>query len=157
MSPAIRRVNIAESTLRAAPLRPEQIVSGDPVARIVLMDRCADRLNWIDQWDCTAGEFTWDYPDDEMVYVLEGEAIITDADGVVWTLRPGDVVTFRKGTSAHWKVPKYVRKLAFGRRRTPTWLAYLIYVQGAGLAVLGRAWRRLTSGSPAVATKRSSE
>ena len=43
-------------------------------------------------WDCTAGRFYWYYDFDETAHILEGEATITDANGRVWQVKPGDVV-----------------------------------------------------------------
>ena len=35
-----------------------------------------------------------------------------DENHRVWTLRPGDTVTFRQGTEAMWQVSEYLRVLA---------------------------------------------
>ncbi len=64
-------------------------------------------------WDCTAGAFRWRYGIDETIHIVEGGAIVTDERGKVSELRPGDVMMFRRGTSADWQVPDYVRKIAF--------------------------------------------
>jgi uncharacterized cupin superfamily protein len=128
--------------MRPAPIDPSWIIEGAPTARVAQLGRSRDGLTWTDLWDCTAGRFRWHYGPDETVHVIEGEAIVTDADGHVWTLRPGDVVTFRAGTKAQWHVPEYIRKVAFCRKRVPRWVAF-----GLG------AWRACTYHSERIARR----
>jgi uncharacterized cupin superfamily protein len=65
-------------------------------------------------WSCTAGSFKWLYPCDEVVHILEGEALLCAPLGnktPQWqTIRPGDSVHFPGGSEALWMVPKYIRK-----------------------------------------------
>src|SRR5262249_41375344 len=87
-------------------------------------------------WDCTAGEFRWQFGWDETVLILEGEVHITTGDGVERTLRTGDVAFFAGGSSATWRIETYVKKLAFCRRPfpKPLTLAYRLrnLIRGGG-------------------------
>ncbi|WP_178133957.1 cupin domain-containing protein [Vineibacter terrae] len=83
------------------------------MARIASLSVSADGSAWTDLWECTAGSFHWHYEINETVQILEGGAIVTDRDGVVWDLKPGHVIRFLVGTKAHWRIPSYVRKVAF--------------------------------------------
>ena len=105
--------------LQPAPIDPSWILSGAPRARCANLARSTDGESWTDHWDCTSGSFEWRYDLDETIHVLEGSATITDETGRTWTVKAGDIVTFRPGTRARWVVPTYVRKLAFCRQPMP--------------------------------------
>ena len=100
------------------------------MARVKSLSRSGDDTAWTDIWDCTAGTFEWRYEIDETVHILEGEVVVTDHNGTVWKLEPGDVILFRVGTRAHWHVPEYVRKVAFCRKALPRPIAALIKIRG---------------------------
>ena len=98
-----------------APLRPEQVIEGDPRARTEDLNRARRGGVSMNYWDCTAGRFSWTYAGDEMVQILDGEVHVTFEDGNLRVLRTGDTAHFKAGTTLHWEVPDYVRKLAFHR------------------------------------------
>jgi uncharacterized cupin superfamily protein len=83
-------------------------------------------------WECTAGRFECHYSQDETVMVVSGEVFITDQNGEEQRLGPGDLGFFPAGTSAVWRVPVCVRKIAVLRE---CWWRPL----GFGLKV----WKRL--------------
>jgi hypothetical protein len=139
MTLPLERRPIETTEMRPAPIDPAQIVDGTPVARVGSLATSRDKVTWTDLWDCTGGTFRWTYRFDETVHVIEGAAVITDADGVVHTVGPGDVVTFRQGTSAHWHVPEYVRKVAFCRRPMPRWMAFVVRARARALTAVTRA------------------
>jgi uncharacterized protein len=98
--------------LTSAPIEPSWVVAGAPRARCAELSRsrCGGALTVV--WDCTAGDFDWTYTENETVHILEGEAIIDDGTGKR-TIRPGDVFLFPAGSTFRWRVPVYVKKLAF--------------------------------------------
>ncbi|HEY8617923.1 cupin domain-containing protein [Phenylobacterium sp.] len=104
--------------LQPAPIRPEWILEGAPLARSAELSRSPDGTAMTALWDCTAGAFNWFFAGDETVHIVEGEVIVEDEAGVR-TLRPGDVALFPAGTWARWTVPRYVRKVAFCRDPLP--------------------------------------
>ncbi|MBM3645268.1 MAG: DUF861 domain-containing protein [Alphaproteobacteria bacterium] len=110
--PPVTRAAPGTLELRPAPIPPDWILEGRPDARVASISRSASGAMWTDLWDCTAGRFEWRYEVDETITIVEGGAIVTDANGTVWPLKPGDVASFRAGTRAHWHVPTYVRKIA---------------------------------------------
>ena len=123
----------AAEGMTSAPIRPEWIRAGAPVARASELSRSRDGTATTHGWDCTAGAFDWFFGGDETVFVIEGEVFVTDpATGGERRLGPGDTALFRAGTWSRWRVPVYVRKLAFCRHPLPRPL---------GLAL--RVWRRL--------------
>lgn len=50
------------------------------------------------------------FPYHEFCQILEGEAILTDADGVEHVFKPGDCFFIPAGTPIAWHVPTYVKK-----------------------------------------------
>lgn len=151
MSPPLTRVPVADAVLLPTPIKSTWILDGAPVARTGSVGRSSDGLTWTDVWDCTAGSFEWHYGFDETVHIVEGGAVVVDAEGIEWQLRPGDVVTFRKGTMARWRVPEYVRKVAFCRRDVPRWM--VVWVRGRRVVAreAGRVVRRLRGATTASA------
>jgi uncharacterized cupin superfamily protein len=105
-----RRTDLAD-----APIAPDTILDGAPVARSSEITRSADGQISTHLWDCSAGRFRWHFWTDEIVHILDGEVHIDDEGGHSFVLRPGDVAHFAEGSSAVWHVPEYVRKLAFHR------------------------------------------
>ena len=112
----ISRIETAQ--LEAAPIRPEWVRAGQPIARCAELSRASDGQAISAVWDCTAGEFDWTFGGDETVHILEGEVIVETEAGPR-TLRPGDVALFRAGATCRWRVPVYVKKLAFCREPLP--------------------------------------
>lgn len=100
-------------TLVPMPIRAEWILAGAPVARGKVTLTSADRRQRAGIWECTAGEFEWNFECDETVRILEGEVRIAQADGTVTTLRAGDMARFPCGTRTRWTVDKLVRKVFF--------------------------------------------
>lgn len=118
--------------LRAAPIRPDWIVAGTPVARNADLSQGRTQNSMTLVWDCTAGTFDWHYDTDEVVHILEGGVLLSQDGGPVRRVGPGEVVFFPAGSTARWTVESYVRKLAFFSGKLPRPVAL-------GLAALRRA------------------
>ena len=98
------------------PIPPEWIREGTPTARRKLLVGSSDHLASTHMWDCTAGRFDWHYEgDDEVIYVVEGSIVVEDTAGVRRRLEAGDTFLFPAGSTFHWTVPHYIRKIAFMR------------------------------------------
>jgi uncharacterized protein len=80
----------------------------------------ADGAIAVGAWECDAGRFHADFADyGEILQVVSGELVCTaDADGVVTTLLPGDVMVFPRGWTGEWSMPAPLRKI------WTSWLAY---------------------------------
>jgi len=105
--------------LRSAPINPDWILEGNPVARNRIIARSSDSLACTIIWDCTAGKFNWFYDIDETVHIIEGSVTVSDGVSGPKLLQPGSVAFFPAGTSALWHVETYVRKVAFCQRTLP--------------------------------------
>ena len=65
--------------------------------------------NW-PTWEKEVSQFPFDYDETEIAYVLEGEIVVTNADGEPVRIVPGDLVTFHAGLESQWEVVKPLRK-----------------------------------------------
>ncbi|SCX21057.1 cupin domain-containing protein [Agrobacterium rosae] len=110
--------------MQPAPINPDWIIAGEPVARMADHSKSADRAAYTALWDCTAGTFRWFFAWDETVHIIEGDVHVTAEDGSVHMLQAGDVAYFKAGTWATWRVDTYVRKVAFLRRPFPAPIAF---------------------------------
>ncbi len=112
--------------MTSAPINPEWIVDGNPVARMAELSRSRDGTTVSVAWDCTAGSFRWYFGVDETVHILAGSVIVAGEDGVERQLNPGDVALFHAGSWTTWRVETYVRKLAFCRHAMPASLGFML-------------------------------
>src|SRR5438477_1231038 len=121
MSKSIIFAGAEEAVLQGPekPLPADQVLEGKPETRSKELGRSNDRTSYVMAWDCTAGRFNWHYNKDESLVVLTGEAFITCDGAEERRIGPGDTVFFPAGTSARWRVPKYIRKVAFMRHTMP--------------------------------------
>lgn len=122
---AVRPGDVA---LEAAPINPEWILSGGPVARSAEIARSDDSAACTAIWDCTAGEFRWYFGVDETVQIIDGEVVVRDESGRETVLRTGDVAFFPAGTWMVWCVDRYVRKVAYLRHPLPTPFGLLLRI-----------------------------
>ncbi|MFN3854502.1 MAG: cupin domain-containing protein [Phreatobacter sp.] len=121
--PPFDAASLASLDLDPAPIRPEWILDGRPMARCRHWSDSSDGTTSAMVWDCTAGRFRWYFGGDEIVHILEGEVIVTGDDGSHRTLRPGDAALFRAGAWSTWHVPHYVRKHAICHDSLPVAIA----------------------------------
>jgi len=109
----------AEVELAPDPIPAHWIIEGTPQARAKRLAQSADGTSMIMAWSCTAGRFNWHYAADEMLHVISGEVFVTDENGAVRRLGPGDMTFFPAGSRSTWHVPHDVRKLAMCRHAMP--------------------------------------
>jgi len=83
-------------------------------------------------WSCTPGRFEWHYAVDETVHIISGEVLVTDENGKIHRLGPGDMAFFPAGSHSVWQVTKTVRKLAVCRHSMPRPFGFML-----------RAWNKL--------------
>lgn len=116
---SIVAANVDAIVMKPAPINPDWILEGSPVARVGDIVKSTDRTTNSAVWDCTAGTFNWHFGIDETVHILDGEVEVSAPGFGPRVLRAGDVTLFRAGTTARWHVPVYVRKIAFCRHPLP--------------------------------------
>jgi uncharacterized protein len=112
--------------MKPAPINPDWVIEGAPVARNFLLSQSLDKSATTLLWDCTTGVFNWHYDIDETVFVLEGSVVVRDDNGVEHHLGPGDHALFRAGSHAVWRVENCVRKVAFCRNPLPAPVMFVV-------------------------------
>ncbi len=61
-------------------------------------------------WEKEISTFPIDFDETECAYVLDGEILVTPADGEPVRILPGDLVSFHVGLESQWEVIKPLRK-----------------------------------------------
>lgn len=61
-------------------------------------------------WEKEVSIFPWTYDQEEVCYLLEGEAIVTPENGNPITIQRGDLVCFPAGLSCTWEITEAVEK-----------------------------------------------
>ncbi|WP_068408143.1 cupin domain-containing protein [Labrenzia sp. OB1] len=111
-----------KDALKLSPIEQSWILEGNPQARCANLSSFGDDWTFVDHWSCTSGKFRWQYFYDETILIIEGEAFITDDNGVTYHVVPGTTLSFPDGSAAIWEVPSYVRKVAFNQKSVPSYL-----------------------------------
>jgi uncharacterized cupin superfamily protein len=151
--PPFSAASLADFDLDPAPIRPEWVLEGSPVARCRHWSESSDGTTSAMVWDCTAGRFRWYFGGDEIVHIIEGEVVVA-GDGVAErTLRPGDAALFRAGTWATWHVPHYVRKHAICRDSLPAAVTLPLRAARKAGRLVERLRQRLPGGAPTYAMR----
>ena len=109
--------------LNPSPINPDWIIAGDPQARSAVLSQSRDGECFTVLWECSEGQFRWNYGFDETIYLLRGSVTFDDGSGVPRRAGPGDAVYFSKGASVVWTVQSPIRKLAVCRSVLPGPLA----------------------------------
>jgi uncharacterized cupin superfamily protein len=146
MSTSILITPAITTHLQRTPISPDWVLEGTPETRSEELARSRDLTSFAMVWDCTAGRFNWNYNKDETLVVLSGEAFITIGD-IERRIGPGDVVFFPAGSSASWRVPQYISKVAFLRHTMPRAAGFGVLAWNKFLRVVG-----LAANSPAMGT-----
>ncbi len=61
-------------------------------------------------WRKEVSRFDWHYDNEEICYILEGEAIVTPKGGEPVTIGRGDLVHFPAGMSCEWEITADIEK-----------------------------------------------
>jgi uncharacterized cupin superfamily protein len=124
--------------LGPAPIQPDWIISGNPVAENNVVVISEDRALMTIFWRCSAGAFQWIYDEEETIYILDGGMTLTFPNGEVREVGQGDVVYFAAGTVARWDIASHVHKVAVFRRPTPKLLAPVLAAWHRASSLLSR-------------------
>jgi uncharacterized cupin superfamily protein len=112
------------------PIKPEDVLVGDPRARSHTWAVSDDRTttHWL--WDCTAGTFKWWFAFDETVSIVEGRVTVHVEGEEPIVLHVGDAAYFPAGRWSIWTVDEYVRKHAVLRVPVPRSMSFVSKVLG---------------------------
>jgi uncharacterized cupin superfamily protein len=104
------RVHIADAGLQPWPLPAEWITQGQPDASGMVLAKSDDSRVVRGIWDCTPGQFRWNFTYDETLVVIKGRATVELASAETVVLNPGDMAFFRRGQSSTWTIHESLRK-----------------------------------------------
>lgn len=89
----------------------EKIVTGSPQQSLWNNYSSNDGKFHAGIWSSAAGEWQVSYSEDEYCHILEGESVITDANGESRTVKAGEHFMVPAGFHGTWKVPSYCKKI----------------------------------------------
>ena len=112
-----------DAVYKPAPISPQHVLAGDPVARNSVLFLSHDKLQITLLWHCTAGSFRWFYDEDEICQIIEGGMTLHFDEGGTRVCGVGDTVYFQAGTTCVWVIDKEVRKVAYFREPSPWFFA----------------------------------
>ena len=110
MTAIIRIVNNGGELSQAA-IDPARLLAGSPMARTAHQFTNRAGNFHVGIWESDAGKWTVNYTEDEFCYIIEGTAVLTDADGRAETLRAGDAFVVPAGFSGTWETVGQVKKI----------------------------------------------
>jgi uncharacterized protein len=129
----------SNTVMGLAPINPEWIQSGKPIARCRVLANSSGTSSGY--WDCTAGRFLWHYRVNETVLFLDGAVTLRDLANPQLGVHcgVGSSMMFPAGSIIEWTVPHYVRKfyVESGARASLLRRLYHKLRRPAGPAALG--------------------
>ena len=86
------------------------------MVKILIKSPCSASLiiqygikNW-PIWEREPCNFSWNYMEKEICYIIEGEAKIKTEAGESYLIKSGDLVKFPEGLSCEWQIIKSIKK-----------------------------------------------
>ena len=115
--------------LQSSPITSDWILADQPRASSRLISQSKNGNSYVMVWECTAGQFNWNYTEDETVVIVDGEVFITVNANAERRLGSGETAFFPAGTSCKWRIPDRVRKVAVLQKPIPrpVYLALRVY------------------------------
>lgn len=88
---------------QATPIAPERILTGSPMEVVQNMFINEKENFFCGVWSSTEGEWTLNYTEDEFCYLIKGQAVLTDEQGVSEEINAGDAFVIPAGYKGRWK------------------------------------------------------
>lgn len=125
-----------EAELVPVAIPADWIIEGTPQVRSGRLARTPDGAAAAIVWACSAGRFHWHYDVDEFLHIMSGEVFVTDENGSVRRLGPGDMAFFPAGGHSIWHVPHEVKKLAICKQHMPALFGFALRAWNKFVAIL---------------------
>ncbi len=106
----VNRLTPDVSSQEYAPIAEDRVVDGAPTGRALNQYTNTKENFFAGVWESTEGCWNLNYTEDEMCVIIEGEAIITDAEGVETRVVQGDSFTVPAGFKGTWRTIGHVKK-----------------------------------------------
>ena len=90
---------------------PEKVISGDPQFTTWLVEARDEDTLFTGVWEATPGAWRISYDEWEFCSILSGRSRLTDKDGSVRDVGPGDHFVLQPGFEGTWEVLETTRKL----------------------------------------------
>ena len=90
---------------------PQKLIAGNPLQS--LWNQYSDPTSrfFSGVWQSEPGKWHIHYTEEEFCQILGGVSVVTDAEGVSTTLRPGDNFVIPRGFQGTWEVLETTRKI----------------------------------------------
>jgi uncharacterized cupin superfamily protein len=134
-------IDTVSVNLEPMPIPSSWISGGTPVARCKKILTSRDHTSTTVVWDCTPGSFYWRYGKDETIYVISGEAFMTDEDGGERRFAAGELGFFPAGFECQWRVTEHFRKVAIFKEKMwmPVGLGFKLWNKLVAMARIPRS------------------
>lgn len=103
MTKKLLRIVEGQGERESGPVAAEKLVSGNPMQLTEHFFTNAKGNFFCGIWSSDSGKWNISYTEDEFCYLIEGEAVITDADGHAETVRAGDAFCMPAGFEGTWE------------------------------------------------------
>lgn len=109
----VRLLPIAEGlgAHSTSPIATEKRIAGNPHTETYHQFTNKPGNFHVGTWSSDAGHWHISYSEDEFCHILEGEAIITDDQGVQTRVKAGDNFVIPAGFKGSWETPEKVTKI----------------------------------------------
>lgn len=92
------------------PVNPERVTAGNPMERLNNVFTNTKENFFCGVWESTTGKWDLNYTEDEFCYMIEGKAILTDAQGHTEEVNTGDAFVVPAGFSGTWETIGIAKK-----------------------------------------------
>jgi uncharacterized cupin superfamily protein len=110
MSHKLLRVSPSVENQTAEPVAEDRVISGKPMQRLNNVFENTKENFFCGVWESTEGKWNLEYTEDEFCYIIEGQAIVTDADGHSEEVKQGDAFVIPAGFTGTWETKGKVKK-----------------------------------------------
>ncbi|WP_323845816.1 cupin domain-containing protein [Microbulbifer magnicolonia] len=110
MSKKLLRIVAGQGAQESGPVAEEKLLAGRPQQMTEHFFTNAKENFFCGVWSSDAGKWRLSYSEDEFCYIIDGEAVITDADGHSERVMAGDAFCIPAGFEGSWETVGSVKK-----------------------------------------------
>lgn len=110
MSIKLQRIVEGRGQVEKGPVAEEKLLAGSPRQMTEHFFTNAKENFFCGVWSSDAGKWKLSYSEDEFCYIIDGEAVITDADGHSERVAAGDAFCIPAGFEGSWETVGSVKK-----------------------------------------------
>ncbi|MCV6625421.1 MAG: cupin domain-containing protein [Cellvibrionaceae bacterium] len=85
------------------PIKADKVIVGKPIEQVHNLYTNNDENFFCGVWSSDSGKWRVQYQEDEFCYLIDGEAILTDAQGNSERLNAGDAFVIPAGFEGSWE------------------------------------------------------